>query len=89
MVMTKKSYVNIGKFLKASREKAGLSQREVAEHLGYTTAQFVSNWERGLITPPVATMSVLLGLYKMSKKELTDLLIAEYKYSLGESLGKK
>ena len=88
MALSKKSHVNIGKFLKAQREKAGLSQRQVAIELGYTTAQFVSNWERGLINPPMTTMTVLLDLYKMSKKDLTDLLVGEYRATLNETFSK-
>lgn len=38
--------------LKELREKSGLTQAELAKALGYTTPQFVSNWERGLCEPP-------------------------------------
>lgn len=88
MAMSKKSYKNIGKYLKSQREKAGFSQREVAEKLGYTTAQFVSNWERGLINPPVKTMATLINLYKIPKKEFTDILVNEYKNTLQDAFSK-
>lgn len=42
----------VGKFLKTKREKAGKTQRDVSDVLDYDTAQFVSNWERGVSTPP-------------------------------------
>lgn len=37
----------IGKNLKKYREKAGLSQQELAKHMA-VTRQTISNWERGV-----------------------------------------
>ena len=88
MALSKKSHINIGKYLKNQREKAGLSQRQVAIELGYTTAQFVSNWERGLISPPMNTMVTLVDLYKMPKKELIELLVTEYRTTISEVFSK-
>lgn len=42
----------IGKFLRDARVSAGLTQRDVSAKMGYTSAQFVSNWERGVCAPP-------------------------------------
>lgn len=42
-----------GKFLRSAREERGLSQTEVADLLGFSSSQFISNWERGLSTPPL------------------------------------
>ena len=39
------------KRLKKMRLKAGLSQRDVSTALGYTSPQYVSNWERGKSHP--------------------------------------
>lgn len=88
MAMSPKGHANIGKYLKAQREKVGLSQRAVADTLGYSTAQFVSNWERGIISPPLKTMAVLIRLYKIPKKEFVDLLVNEYRSSILEALNK-
>jgi transcriptional regulator with XRE-family HTH domain len=51
-------------FLKNARTSAGLSQKEVAAYLGYKSSQFVSNWERGLSSPPIGTLRRLCRLYK-------------------------
>ena len=88
MALSKTSHRKIGKYLKSQRERTGLSQREVAIELGYTTAQFVSNWERGLISPPMTTMVTLIELYKMPKKELIELLVTEYRSSITEVFAK-
>ncbi|MGZ3768421.1 MAG: helix-turn-helix domain-containing protein [Bdellovibrio sp.] len=61
------------KLLQTYREKSGLSQVEVAEKLGYTTSQFVSNWERGLSAPPFNALRKLAVLYKIDADELFDI----------------
>lgn len=53
--------------LKNARVKAGLSQKEVSAVLGYKSSQFVSNWERGLSSPPIGTLRRLCRLYKTSE----------------------
>jgi transcriptional regulator with XRE-family HTH domain len=35
--------------IQKARINAGLSQRDVAEFLGYSTPQFISNWETTLL----------------------------------------
>lgn len=60
----------LANFLKEKRIRAGLSQKEVAEKLGYSTAQFVSNWERGLSAPPVETLKVIAEMYNVDLDEV-------------------
>ena len=72
-VMTEQA---LGAFLKQSRMNVGLSQKEVAMVLGYKSSQFVSNWERGLSSPPVATFRRLCELYRTNEHEMFDRLRA-------------
>lgn len=51
--------------LKRLREKAGLSQSEVAEAMGYESGQFISNWERGISHPPIKDIRKLAKIYKI------------------------
>ena len=69
--------ISFAQYLKDSRIAAGLSQRDVSEKLGYTTSQFVSNWERGLSTPPNKDVKKLAELYNLSIEEFLDLLLQE------------
>lgn len=66
-----------GDYLKEKRVKANLSQAEVAEELGYSSPQFVSNFERGLCTPPLPALKQMLQLYNISKKEMVELLLRQ------------
>lgn len=60
----------IGLELKKLRIKAGLKQKEVALKLGYSTPQFISNWERGISSPPVKSIKQLACIYKTSPEKL-------------------
>lgn len=63
-------------FLKNAREKSNLTQADVARELGYSTAQFVSNWERGLSYPPLKALKTLSKLYKVNMDELFNAILA-------------
>ncbi len=73
--MTKNA--NFAKYLKQKRENAGLSQKQVSEKLGYTTPQFISNWERGISTPPMKTVKKLASMYSIPVDEIFNLLLQE------------
>jgi transcriptional regulator with XRE-family HTH domain len=64
-----------GEFLKNARLRAGLSQRDVADHLKYQSPQYVSNWERGLTTPPGRTLRKLADLYQIPAEELYEVIL--------------
>lgn len=66
----KKSSSNFAAFLKDAREAKGLSQAEVAKHLGYTSPQFISNWERGTAAPPAKILFQLSRLYNVNSELL-------------------
>lgn len=67
----------IGDKLKAMREKAGLSQRQVTDKLGWATNQALSNAERGVSLPPVESIPVLAKLYGMDEKYLRQMVFDE------------
>lgn len=67
----------IGTQWKSLREKAGLTQRDVADELGYTTPQFISNVERGRCRYPVEKLARLKKLYGISTDNLVDLILRE------------
>ena len=67
--------MNLGDYLKSKRENASLSQGDVAKKLKYTSPQFISNWERGISSPPIKTLRLLSELYKVSTDELFKLIL--------------
>ena len=62
----------LGKIFKTLRENAGLTQCEVSSKMGYTTIQFVSNWERGLSAPPIKDLPKLAKLYNTSPEYIFE-----------------
>jgi len=60
----------LGAALRSWREESGLSQREVADALGYSTPQFISNWERGISAPAFDVMPALGRLFDRAPKEI-------------------
>ncbi len=66
----------ISELLKRARESSGLSQAEVARELGYTSPQFVSNWERGLSSPPVPKLKKLCKMYQVPVDEAYNAMLS-------------
>lgn len=73
---------NQGSLMKTLRDKAGLSQRQVSDAFGWTTPQFVSNIERGLVPIPPANMKKFAQLYGVSVKVLIECHLDDYKRRL-------
>jgi transcriptional regulator with XRE-family HTH domain len=71
----------VGELLKNMRQKAGFTQLGLATKLSYSTAQFVSNWERGISLPPLDVLPKLCALCKISPKVLVQ-VIYEYQEEL-------
>ena len=62
------------KILKDMREKSGLTQRDIAMKLKYTTPQFISNWERGLSRPPIKDIKTIAKAYKVDADYLFTII---------------
>lgn len=67
--------MKLAHFLKKARLSSGLSQGKVAELLGYSSPQFISNWERGLSHPPIDVLRKIAKLYHTSDDAIFELLL--------------
>ncbi len=83
----RKTMNSLSQFLKEKRQELGLSQLEVARQLGYSSAQFVSNWERNLVAPPIDTLAVLIDLYKLQPGVVIQKIVEDTKDYLEKQLG--
>lgn len=79
----------LGDFLQSRRIKAGLSQGDVATKLGYSSPQFISNFERGLCAPPLNKLKMLLALYDLNGEDVMKLMLKEHEKHLRKALGLK
>ena len=79
----------LGDYLQSKRMKVGLSQGDVATKLGYSSPQFISNFERGLCAPPLEKLKVLVSLYSLNGEEVLKLMLKEEERELRLALGLK
>jgi transcriptional regulator with XRE-family HTH domain len=70
-----KFFVKLGATLKKSRVHAGFSQQAVAKKLGYGSYQFISNWERGISSPPCRILKKIATLYGIPSQKLYSQLL--------------
>lgn len=70
-------WISCSKALRAARIKASLSQRDVANRLGYSSAQFVSNWERAISRPPNSAFRELADLFKVPVTKLVNAAVED------------
>lgn len=59
----------LGQTIREHREKAGLTQQQLANALGYDSMQFVSLFERGLSKVPFKVLGKCFVILNFSKKE--------------------
>ncbi|HEX4924393.1 MAG TPA: helix-turn-helix transcriptional regulator [Bdellovibrionales bacterium] len=77
-----------GSFLKKARESRKYSQGDVAKVLGYTSAQFISNLERGISPPPLKVLKVLVKLYAVKPDEVMRVIEEEQRRHMKENLAR-
>jgi len=73
--LKKKNKQDLATLLKTARIRSGYSQKEISIILGYKTPQFISNWERGLSTPPGKILYKLGEMYKISPEKLYEAIL--------------
>ena len=79
----------LAQFLKEKRSQSGLSQKDVASKLGYSTSQFISNWERGISQPPIHTLRTLALMYNIAAEQMFNVLLENTMVQVQEDLKKK
>lgn len=86
MVDKSQRFEVLGNYLKQKRKASGLTQWEVAKELGYTSPQFISNFERGLCAPSFDTLPLLIKMYRIPQNEILELLLKQQEEYLREKL---
>ena len=81
--------LKLATLLKEKRIEAGLTQKDIADKLQYTSSQFVSNWERGTCRPPLETLGVLVDLLGISKQDLIQIYMNTMEAEIRSALSKK
>lgn len=70
-------FVELTWLIKTKRIEAGLMQKDLAKKMGYTSPQFISNWERGISKPPLKSVLKLCKILKINKTILECILLRD------------
>lgn len=81
-MFTQKAHDEMGKLIKKSRVKAGLTQAALARALKYKSPQFISNWERGKSLPPVTALPDIAKHIKVIPKDFKNILMVDFQRHL-------
>jgi transcriptional regulator with XRE-family HTH domain len=80
---------HLGIYLKEKRIEAGQSQAELATVLGYTSSQFVSNWERGICAPPGESLQKMIKLLKLSREKIVTAMVEDCRVEIVSKIYQK
>lgn len=69
--------LSMAQFIRKMRLSRGYTQIALAKKLGYSTSQFVSNWESGRSSPPLDALAQLIEILDVDQKEVVDILMNE------------
>jgi transcriptional regulator with XRE-family HTH domain len=79
----------LAKVFKKGRIKSNKTQGEVSDILGYSSPQFLSNFERGLCTMPLEKLKKMIDIYDLDGEEVVRLIIdIQNKYVRSELINK-
>lgn len=74
--------LSLADYMSITRYEAGLSQGDVATALGFTSPQFISNWERGVSKIPLMRVRAYCEITNSSVSKLKDRMLMEFKKEL-------
>jgi hypothetical protein len=72
-------YQTLGQYLREARLSAGLTQKEVSDKLQYSSAQFISNAERGILILPPKKLRRVIKMYKISVDEVIEKISQDHR----------
>lgn len=67
--------IELGGLVREYRQKAGMTQLELSQKLGYESMQFVSLFERGLSKIPLKVIGKLVIILGIPEKKVTKTLL--------------
>lgn len=69
--------MNLGQLIREYRLKAGMTQLELSQKLGYDSMQFVSLFERGLSKVPLKVVGKLIVILNLPEAKIKKHLIEQ------------
>ena len=87
-----KKNVSLAEFLRNRRQELQLTQGQVALKMGFSSPQFISNWERGTALPPLHKLNSVrkvVRIYKLNVEDYIDRVLNEQRARILARLGEK
>lgn len=81
--------MQLNELLRQKRNQSGLSQNALAKKLGFTSPQYVSNFERGLCLPPPSSFKALSKAIGIEVEALIEGATMNYRENLLKKIGIK
>lgn len=78
--------LELGMLVREYRTKAGMTQYQLSQKLGYDSVQFVSLFERGLSKIPAKVLGKLVIILGIPEKKVTKSLIDVYASELNDQI---
>lgn len=80
--MKRKPLITLEQMLAARREKCNVTQAQVAQELGFSSPQYISNMERGLTHLPVKHFRKVSQLLGVPMRDMVDHRIRDERHKL-------
>lgn len=78
----------MGNILTKMRKDKNITQIQIARRFGWTSAQFVSNWERGTAPIPASAIPGLASMFDVSIDTLEKIMLEAYLENMRARYGK-
>jgi transcriptional regulator with XRE-family HTH domain len=72
-------FERLGSLIRDRRISKGMTQAELSAEFGYSSPQFISNWERGDCGPPLNILPKLAKILAITQKEIVQIILDETK----------
>jgi transcriptional regulator with XRE-family HTH domain len=79
-------FESTSKYFRQKRLDSEITQAELARALGFSSAQIVSNWERGICAPPMASLRTLVKVLKLVPEEVANVITESNRKIILENL---
>jgi transcriptional regulator with XRE-family HTH domain len=76
----------MGEFLRVGRERSKKTQLELSQRIGYSSQQYISNFERGFCFPTNEALKVYISECGVSKREIKKMLLRQLSERIDDEL---
>lgn len=73
--MGETNFQELCQYMLEGRRRKGLTQLELARKLGMSSPMVISNWERGITSPPLNHLSAVIRELNLSPFKITECIL--------------